>query len=516
MVTQPVNFYSNAPYEEKLGGFRPGFPLYPTETDLRGWKETLRKSQQLNQNPETKNMKNTRLILLIAVFAAAIASPDLRGATIIVTEASDSGPGTLRQALADAQDGDTITFDQAIYNTLWVTHGDLVVDKSVAIVGLGANRLTVDAEHANRIFYISPNKTVSISGLTIANGSAPSPYFGGGIYNDHGNLTVSSCTITGNVAVSGVGGGIFNDNGTLTVLGSTLTGNSTWYGGAVSTNWLGGGTATVTITNSTLSGNTASYGGGIINENATLILSNSTVNGNSAEYGGGGLDNGGYAGTSTVAIINSTLSANSAAFGGGVLNDANGTMTISNSTFSGNSAGTGHNVEFDGFGGGIWNVQTLTITNSTLSGNSALTEGGAICNGGNFSNPILKIGGTIFNASSSGGNIYNESGTTISLGYNLSSDDGAGYLTGTADRINTDPRLGPLQNNGGPTFTHLPAPNSPAIDGNDPALAMDQRGAGFARVVNGRADIGAVEVQVAPSPTPTPTPTPTPRPHGRR
>jgi hypothetical protein len=191
-------------------------------------------------------------------------------------------------------------------------------------------------------------------------------------------------------------------------------------------------------------------------------------------------------------------------------------MTISNSTFSGNSAGTGHNVEFDGFGGGIWNVQTLTITNSTLSGNSALTEGGAICNGGNFSNPILKIGGTIFNASSSGGNIYNESGTTISLGYNLSSDDGAGYLTGTADRINTDPRLGPLQNNGGPTFTHLPAPNSPAIDGNDPALGMDQRGAGFARVVNGRADIGAVEVQVAPSPTPTPTPTPTPRPHGRR
>ena len=81
----------------------------------------------------------------------------------------------------------------------------------------------------------------------------------------------------------------------------------------------------------------------------------------------------------------------------------------------------------------------------------------------------------------------------------MSSDNGGGYLTAINDRINIDPKLGPLQNNGGPTFTHLPAWDSPAVDGSDPAMGMDQRGPGFLRVVNGRADIGAVEVQVFPT-----------------
>src|SRR5262249_19720494 len=147
---------------------------------------------------------------------------------------------------------------------------------------------------------------------------------------------------------------------------------------------------------------------------------------------------------------------------------------------------------FDGLGGGIWNTQTLTVTNTTFSGNSALNHGGGICNGGNYSDPALKIGDTILNAGLSGENIYNESGTTISLGYNVSNDHGGGFLTATGDRINTDPMLGPLQNNGGPTFTHLPSSNSLAIDAGDPTLGMDQRGPGFVRVMNGRIDIGAV------------------------
>ena len=84
--------------------------------------------------------------------------------------------------------------------------GELVVNKSVTIrwvptVGYNSY-LGVDAQHASRVFYISPGKTVTISGLTILNGSAPAPdYFGGGIYNDHATLTVSNCTISGNSAV---------------------------------------------------------------------------------------------------------------------------------------------------------------------------------------------------------------------------------------------------------------------------------------------------------------------------
>jgi uncharacterized MnhB-related membrane protein len=89
-----------------------------------------------------------------------------------------------------------------------------------------------------------------------------------------------------------------------------------------------------------------------------------------------------------------------------------------------------------------------------------------------------------------------------SLGYNLSSDGAGGYLTGPGDQIYTDPLLGPLQNNGGPTFTHALLPGSPAIDAGDPNFTpppfFDQRGPGFNRVANGRIDIGSFEVQPAP------------------
>jgi len=472
-------------------------------------------------------MKHTRILVLIALLgAAAVGLPGLRGATVTVTEVGDGFDvhTNLRQALADANDGDTITFDPSLGGRdlpMAAVYGQFVVDKSVTIrwvptVGY-PSYLGVDAEHASRVFYINPGKTVTISGLTIKNGSAPSPYYGGGIYNDHASLTLSSCIISGNSAIhgawgEGVGGGIFNDQGTLIVSGSTLSGNSAYYGGGISNNWLGAGSATVTITNSTLSGNSAGFGAAIMNADGTLTLSNSTVSGNPATYWGGGIYNSGTTNFSaaTLAITNSTLSGNSADSGGGIVNDANGTVTMTNCTLSGNSAGG----SYEGNGGGIWNTQRLTIINSTLSGNSAVNQGGGIYNATSISNPILTIGNTILNAGSSGGNIYDQDSpyrvaTVNSLGYNLSSDNGGGFLTATGDRINTDPKLGALQDNGGPTFIHLPAPDSPAIDAGDPARGMDQRGPGFVRVVNNRIDIGSIEVQA------TSTPTPTPRPHGR-
>ncbi len=163
-----------------------------------------------------------------------------------------------------------------------------------------------------------------------------------------------------------------------------------------------------------------------------------------------------------------------------------------------------------GEGGGIDNNHaTLTITNSTLSGNSA-TTGGGILNSGFDGSATLSIGGTVLNAGGSGANIFNNSGTVTSLGYNLSSDDGGGFLTAPGDQINTNPMLGLLQNNGGPTFTHALLVGSPAIDAGRPEF--DQRGPEFNRVVNGRIDIGAFEVQPTPTPTTTITPRPTPTP----
>jgi hypothetical protein len=83
----------------------------------------------------------------------------------------------------------------------------------------------------------------------------------------------------------------------------------------------------------------------------------------------------------------------------------------------------------------------------------------------------------------------------MSRGYNLSSDDAFGILTGPGDLIRTDPMLGPLQNNGGRTLTHALLPDSPAIDAGDPNFTpppfFDQRGAGHPRVVNRRVDKGS-------------------------
>ena len=133
------------------------------------------------------SMKHTRILLLIALLGlAGVGLPSARGATITVTEVGDGyGVHTnLRQALADANDGDTIEFDPLLggWNLpLAPVLGQLVVNKSVTIrwvptVGY-LPYLGVDAGHASRVFYISPGKTVTISGLTIINGSARSRLF---------------------------------------------------------------------------------------------------------------------------------------------------------------------------------------------------------------------------------------------------------------------------------------------------------------------------------------------------
>jgi hypothetical protein len=256
------------------------------------------------------------------------------------------------------------------------------------------------------------------------------------------------------------------------------------------------------VSDCTVSGNSAGAGGGIYNlGNATLTVTNSTLSGNSASLGGGGIYNAGSGSPAALTVTNSTLSGNSASNGGGIFNDGqeigSATLTLSNSTLSGNSASNS--------GGGIFNDgastgnATLTVTNSTLSGNSASLGGSGIFNAGVGGSATLMIGDTILNAGVSGANIFNDLGTVTSLGYNLSSDDGGGFLTGPGDQINTDPMLGPLQDNGGPTFTHELLTGSTAIDMGDPNFTpppdFDQRGPGFPRVVNGRIDIGSFEVQ---------------------
>ena len=363
----------------------------------------------------------------------------------VVTNTNDSGVGSLRDALDDVLDDETITFNitaQApnVAQVITLTSGELVVDKNVTISGPGANVLEVtrdDSAGQFRIFHVMPSHTVTIEGTAISNGSAQSGSAvgraGGGIYNDHSTLTVNSCTLSANSAADG-GAGIFSDGHP--------------------------GSASLAVMNSTLSGNlSGSAGGGIYsygqNGNVAVIVANTTFSSNTS-FGGGGIF---------------SIAANGVA-----------ALTVTNSTFYGNTA--------NGPGGGIYNLQ----------------------NGGGVA--TVDIGNTILN--STDGGILNVGGSVTSHGYNLSNDlgvtngsGGTGSLNATGDQTNTDPMLGPLKDNGGPTLTHAPLLGSPTIDqGKRDAIAalttnFDQRGLprpvddpATANAVGGDgSDIGAVEIQ---------------------
>src|SRR5205823_1531925 len=197
----------------------------------------------------------TRILFLITLLCAAIASlQSVHAVTITVTSTADSGANTLRQALADSNDGDTIDF--SVTGTITLSSGELLVNDSITISGPGADILAVDANHASRVFHIASGKTVTISGLTITNGAVTGSFpagAGGGIFNDGRNsgsaaLTVSNSTLSGNSATSvgginnqGFGGSatltirdtilktgpsgenIFNDSGMITSLGYNLS-----------------------------------------------------------------------------------------------------------------------------------------------------------------------------------------------------------------------------------------------------------------------------------------------------
>ena len=154
---------------------------------------------------------------------------------------------------------------------------------------------------------------------------------------------------------------------------------------------------------------------------------------------------------------------------------------------------------FGGFAGSAGGSATLTVTNSTLSGNSADVSGGGIYNDAG----TLNLNSSIV-AHSTGGDGERTAGT-VNAQYSLIKNSSPGFVNGTntGNVIGTDPMLGPLQDNGGPTFTHALLTGSPAIDMGDPSFTpppdFDQRGTGFPRVVNNRIDIGAFEVQTLPT-----------------
>src|SRR6266850_6856061 len=196
-------------------------------------------SRSPNMRPPLLRSHTLGALCLLALLCAAIASlryatarqadPLLsrtQPATIIVTNTNDSGPGSLRQALANAQDGDTIQFDPSLNGqTVNLTSGELVINKNITIAGPGGDLLTVSRSSSNlfRIFHVMPGRAVTIEGLTIQNGSGSG---GGGVLNDHATLTIDSCIVSGNFAPDSQGAGLYNDgsgsSAHLTILNSTI------------------------------------------------------------------------------------------------------------------------------------------------------------------------------------------------------------------------------------------------------------------------------------------------------
>ena len=298
-----------------------------------------------------------------------------------------------------------------------------------------------------------------------------------------GTYTLSNINITDHLAITGEGldTTIIAGDGTGLVFDIPDSGTGVEISGVTIRNGAGGSPAgailnegDLVLNDVTVRDSTAKFGGGGIFNSGTLTLNRSAVSNNtSSDFAGGGILNLG-----TLTLNDSTVSGNSTPTlsGAGITNL--GTMMVNNSTISGNSAGGAG-------GGGILNAArgTSTLVNVIISDNTA-NDGGAIFNGLG----TVSLKNTIVADSTSPRNC---TGTIDSLGHNLSSDDTCDF-TGIGDLENTDPLLGPLQDNGGTTLTHALPFGSAAIDAgdNDGCSTADQRG--VARPVDGDGDGTAI------------------------
>lgn len=433
--------------------------LQRQETSFAGngaWKSAPKPHrQQMRLSPRTTHRIIVALVLVVAGgMLLWLGVHRAKAATSTVTNLNDHGPGSLRQALldADASPGLTISFAANLSGTINLESG-LNLNSSASIIGPGSDRLTVRrSTGAYRVLAIGQNAVAQVSGLTLSNGGDNAV---GGLYNS-GNLTLSDCVISGNTGSDA--SGIYND-GVMVVDKCTISKNSN--ASAVIRN-----NATLTITNSTISDNLLSGNTTILNYNypAQLKITNSTIAGNRA-------------------------TGSSGIFSGGGVTNVLGNLVLTNVTISGNSSGDK--------GGGIFNPNGIaTIINSTITGNSAL-NGGGIYNG-----YVCSVRGTIVagNTADTGPDV---SGAFTTLKANLIRDTSGSSGFAGLDLRGVDPKLDPtgLQDNGGATKTIRLLPGSPAIDpaasttgGNtSDTPATDQRG--FGRL--GQADIGAYESQFA-------------------
>lgn len=459
------------------------------------------------------------------------------GVTLPVTSClDDADPGTLRNVLATAGEGDTIDLTQLTCGTITLTQG--AIDTSVlgenhlydlTINGPGRDLLTIEAGGASQVFVVggfSSNQGRAIfNDLTIAHGSYAGGLagcitgFGGAV--ELNRVTVTDCHSSGTVPLV-FGGAV--DVTTLDMTDSIIS-NSSATATGINGTAVGGGTYasdSMTLVDSTVSGNTVTapwgvndgyltIGGGVYSR-GDLVLTRSTISGNAIEATNDGENaRGGGVFVRGVATLDSSIidSNSSDGAGGGVFKEIfsnygdppppqDTKLIVTNTTISGNSAPSG---------GGIATSRPLHLANSTIAFNHATAGAGGVMF---LLSGVYDAEGTLTAQSS----IIASNTTDSDVAADLGADDvlaasGANNLVATADpaitlpgdTLTADPLLLPLASNGGPTRTHALDDGSPAIDtGNNAAeLEFDQRGEHFARVSGSAADIGAFERQQPPA-----------------
>ena len=287
----------------------------------------------------------------------------------------------------------------------------IIITKDLTIRGLGADATVLQGHEqaglaTNRIFLIEEGTIVSLENMTIRHGSIEYEE-GGGIAN-HGTLTVKNCIIAENRA--GNAGGVFN-TGELTIIHSTIRDNLT------EDDWIPDMLA-------------CGSGGGIRCARGRMTILNSTISGNQA-----GTDSTGT--------------------GGGIRVGCKCSAEIINSTISGNQATQ--------YGGGVVVKGEAVITHSTISGNSSATEVGGVYVG---TGGVLDLSNSIIaNNAGAKGNCYiaeiDEFGAEGTLSSSINNLVEGG---GCEAAFSADPLLSPLEDHGGPSWTHALLPGSPAID----------------------------------------------------
>lgn len=298
---------------------------------------------------------------------------------------------TIKNATATVNDGGTVYIADGTYTGDENTN--VTLDKNVTFIGEHQNQTILNGTDTNRLFVIENGANVSLINLTLANGYIDES-MGAAVFN-LGNLAVSGCTFTANMAE--YGSAIYNAN-TLYVDNSIFNGN---LGLSISSIFNDAG-ATAQVRNSVFSDNGVDGDAGAIGNNGDLTLTGCIFTSNSAASAGAIMS------TETMNIAGCTFTGNKANYGvgGAILNT--GLMTINDSTFTSNTANND-----GGAGGAIFNEGgTLNIINTTFTSNTADLSGGAIYS---YNEGVLNIADSVFssNYAQAGGALVNRGNSTI-------------------------------------------------------------------------------------------------------